>query len=44
MIDIYNDGILVKKTSKAFNIEVTKELMRCYNANMSFLNTDEAVK
>ena len=41
-ITIYNNGQRVAKTSKAFSVSITKELMRAYTLNASFLNNDSA--
>jgi len=41
-ITIYNNSQRVAKTSKAFGVSITKELMRAYTLSASFLNNDSA--
>jgi hypothetical protein len=44
MIEIYNDGVRVAKTSKAFNVIVRKELMRAFDFEATLHNADPARK
>lgn len=44
MIEIYNDGVRVAKTSKAFNVVIAKELMRGFKMSAVFYNVDNARK
>ena len=44
MIEIYNDGVRVAKTSKAFNVVVRKELMRAFDLDATIHNADPARK
>lgn len=43
-IQIYNDGNRVAKTSKAFDIKITHELMRMYTLSFGVLATDNSLK
>jgi hypothetical protein len=42
MIEIYNDGVRVARSTKAFNVIVTKELMRAYTLDAEFTNQDNS--